>query len=50
VILGLGSALAALVMFLLTGVLLVQHPWLIPPTVLAVWWIGRRCRRAINRW
>jgi hypothetical protein len=47
----LGSFVGALAMFLLTAVLLVQHPWVIPmTTVVVMWWIGHRIRRAIDRW
>jgi hypothetical protein len=38
-----------LVMFLLDLVMLLQHPWLIPGTVIFGWWAVRGCRRALMR-
>lgn len=48
-IIGLASLLVGFAMLLLAVVMLAQHPWLVPGTLLVLWSLARWCRGALDR-
>jgi hypothetical protein len=49
VIIAAASLVGGLTMLLLAFVMLIQHPWLLPGTVVGLWWLARRFQTFLRR-